>query len=88
MKSLLDNSNDWLDAPLQYYHFFTDKKQTNGNYLTARNEFLKNEHCIISTATFSEDTEIFFPQQLYALNSYFIHHGSGEFLSEYGRLTR
>ncbi len=79
-----DNSNEWKDAPLQYYHFFTDKKKTAGNFLSARNEFLKNEHCIISTALVSEDTDLFFRNsQMHEL--FFIHHGSGEFLSEYGK---
>ncbi len=81
----VDNSNNWNDAPLQYYHFFTENKRSNGSILTARNEFLKNEHCIISTAHISENTEVFFRNsQMHEL--IFIHHGEGEFLSEYGRL--
>ncbi len=43
-----NNLNDWNDAPLQYYHFFTDEKKTKGNFLSARNVFLKNEHCIVA----------------------------------------
>jgi len=54
-----DNSNEWKNAPLQYYHFFTDKKKTNGNFFSARNEFLMNEHCVISTAVVSEETDLF-----------------------------
>lgn len=80
-----DNSNDWNDAPLQYYHFFTDKKKTNGNFLSSRNEFLKNEHCVISTANVTEDTDIFY-RNSYAHEIVFVHHGKGEFLSEYGKL--
>ena len=53
------SANDWKDAPLEYYHFITDKKKSKGNIITARNEFLKNEHCVISTAHLSEDTEYF-----------------------------
>ena len=79
------NSNEWEDAPLQYYHFFTDNKKTEGNFLTARNEFLKNEHCIISTAFVTEETDIFY-RNSYKHEIVFIHHGEGEFLSEYGRL--
>ena len=52
-------STDWPDAPLQYYHFLTDNKKSRGNFFTARNEFLKNEHCVISTANPTEDTDIF-----------------------------
>ncbi|QQS38067.1 MAG: homogentisate 1,2-dioxygenase [Ignavibacteriales bacterium] len=80
-----DNSNDWNDAPLQYYHFFTDKKKTNGNFLSSRNEFLKNEHCVISTANVTEDTDVFY-RNSYAHEIVFVHHGKGEFLSEYGKL--
>src|SRR3989304_1404153 len=51
----------WSEAPLQHYHFVTDKKKTPGNFDTARNEFLKNRHCIMSTANVTEnDSEMFF----------------------------
>jgi len=68
------DSTDWLEAPLQYYHFQTDKKQTKGNFLTSRNEFLKNDHCVISTGNPTEDTDL-----LYRNSSkhdlVFVHHG-------------
>jgi len=80
-----DESNEWKDAPLQYYHFFTDGKQTEGNFLTARNEFLKNEHCVISTANVTENSDLFY-RNSYAHEIVFVHHGRGDFLSEYGRL--
>ena len=82
----IDNSaNDWNDAPVEYYHFITDKKQTKGNVLTARNEFLKNEHCILSTAHISEDADFFYRNsQMHEI--VFIHHGKGWLLSEYGKI--
>ncbi|HSW56042.1 MAG TPA: homogentisate 1,2-dioxygenase [Ignavibacteriaceae bacterium] len=82
----IDNSaNDWNDAPVEYYHFVTDKKQTKGNVLTARNEFLKNEHCILSTAHISEDADFFYRNsQMHEI--VFIHHGKGWLLSEYGKI--
>jgi homogentisate 1,2-dioxygenase len=80
-----DNSNDWLDAPLQYYHFFTEKKKTEGDFLSSRNEFLKNDNCVISTANVSKDSDFFF-RNSYAHELIFVHHGTGEFLSEYGSL--
>lgn len=80
-----NNSNDWSDAPLQYYHFFTEKKKTGGDILSSRNEFLKNDNCVISTANVSEDSDFFF-RNSYAHELIFVHHGNGEFLSEYGRL--
>jgi homogentisate 1,2-dioxygenase len=80
-----NDSNDWLDAPLQYYHFFTEKKKTGGDILSSRNEFLKNDNCVISTANVSEDSEFFF-RNSYAHELIFVHRGEGEFLSEYGSL--
>ncbi len=80
-----NNSNDWPDAPLQYYHFFTEKKKTGGDILSSRNEFLKNDNCVISTANVSKDSDFFF-RNSYAHELIFVHHGTGEFLSEYGSL--
>lgn len=80
-----NNSNDWPDAPLQYYHFFTEKKKTGGDILTSRNEFLKNDNCVISTANVSKDSDFFF-RNSYAHELIFVHHGKGELLSEYGSL--
>ena len=75
----------WNDAPLQYYHFFTDEKQSKGNIYSSRNEFLKNKHCILSTAHISEEADFFY-RNSHMHELLFIHHGKGEFLSEYGRL--
>ena len=85
MKFTYDSSqNDWKDAPLEYYHFITDKKKTTGNIITARNEFLKNSHCVMSTAHLSEDTEYFYRNsQMHEM--LFVHHGKGVLLSEYGK---
>jgi homogentisate 1,2-dioxygenase len=82
----IDNSaNDWNDAPVEYYHFVTDKKQTKGNLLSARNEFLKNDHCIISTAHITEDSDFFYRNsQMHEI--VFVHHGKGILLSEYGKI--
>jgi homogentisate 1,2-dioxygenase len=82
----IDNSaNDWNNAPVEYYHFITNEKQTKGNILTSRNEFLKNDHCVISTANVSEDTEYFYRNsQMHEM--LFVHHGSGFLLSEYGKI--
>ena len=83
--SIDSSANDWNDAPVEYYHFITDKKQTKGNILTARNEFLKNDHCVISTAHITEDTDIFYRNsQMHEI--VFVHHGKGWLLSEYGKI--
>jgi homogentisate 1,2-dioxygenase len=76
---------DWNDAPLQYYHFKTYDKPGEGNFLSSRNEYLKNEHCILSTAHVTEDTDIFY-RNSYMHEIIFVHHGKGTFLSEYGQL--
>jgi homogentisate 1,2-dioxygenase len=83
--SIDSSANDWNNAPVEYYHFITDKKQSKGNILTARNEFLKNDHCVISTAHISEDADFFYRNsQMHEI--VFIHHGKGWLLSEYGKI--
>lgn len=78
-------SADWSDAPLQYYHFKTGNKKTGGNFFSARQEFLKNSNCIISTAAVTEETDTFF-RNSFMHEMIFVHYGSGTFLSEYGEL--
>lgn len=79
------SANNWNEAPLQYYHFITGKKESNGNIINARNEFLKNDHITISTANITEDSEFFYRNaQMHEM--IFMHYGSGELLSEYGKL--
>jgi len=79
------SANEWKDAPIDYYHFMTDKKMTKGNILSARNEFLKNEHCVVSTAHITEDADFFYRNsQMHEI--VFIHHGKGSLLSEYGKI--
>jgi homogentisate 1,2-dioxygenase len=71
---------------LEYYHFITDNKKSRGNIITARNEFLKNEHCVISTAYLSEDTKYFYRNsQMHEM--LFVHHGKGVLLTEYGKIN-
>lgn len=74
---------DWPEAPVIYYHCFTDKKKSAGNFISARNVFLKNNHCSIATAHVTEDTDDFF-RNAYGSEYVLIHHGSGEFKSDYG----
>lgn len=78
-------SVDWEDAPLQYYHFFSEEKKTDGNFINSRNCFLENSHCRISTANVSQDTENFF-RNAYHHEMIFVHHGQGSLFSEYGDL--
>ncbi len=77
----------WEDAPLLYYHFFTDKKMSGGDFLSARNVFLRNEHCIISTAHPNKNPDAdFFYRNAFGHEYVFVHHGTGVLLSEYGKL--
>ncbi len=79
------NSIEWKDAPLQYYHFKTDDKKTNGDFISSRNVFLKNDHCIISTAHVSKDSDVFY-RNSDKHEILFVHHGTGNFYSEFGVL--
>jgi homogentisate 1,2-dioxygenase len=76
---------DWPEAPVLHHHFFTDRKNTGGNFITSRNVFLANSHCTISTAHVSEDTGLFY-RNAYAAEYILVHHGSGQFLSEFGKI--
>ncbi len=74
---------DWEDAPIQYYHFVTDRKVTPGNILTARQSFMRNSGCNISTAHITEEADFFYKNSQMS-ELIFVHHGSGTMYSEYG----
>lgn len=76
---------DWPEAPVTYYHFLTDKLNSGGSFITARNIFLRNSHCQMSTAHVTEDTDDFY-RNSYASEYVLIHHGSGVFKSDYGQI--
>ncbi|MCI0530768.1 MAG: homogentisate 1,2-dioxygenase [candidate division Zixibacteria bacterium] len=79
-----ENSPLWTDAPLQHYHFFTEKSKSKGNFVTARRVYLTNRYCSISTAHVTEDDGDMFYRNAGAHEYIFIHHGRGKFTSEYG----
>ncbi len=81
----LHKNVEWSDAPLQYYHFFTDRKKTDGDFITSRNLFLRNPHCAISTAHPNRDTDAFF-KNAYADEYVFVHYGRGFLFTEYGKI--
>lgn len=77
---------DWPDAFRQCYHFFTEERQTAGDFVSARNIFLQNDFIHISTANVTENTEHFYRNgQMHEL--IFVHHGRGTLYSEYGKLA-
>lgn len=76
---------EWPEAPLSYYHFFTERKQSKGTYISARTLYLHNANCWISTAHVTEDTDTFF-KNAYADEYVFVHYGTGWLDSEYGRI--
>jgi len=75
---------EWKDAPLMFHHFFTEKNPSSGDFVSARNVYLFNANCIISTAHVTQPPAVFY-RSMY--DEYiFVHHGSGAFLSDYGRI--
>lgn len=76
---------DWPQAPLNHFHFFTDKKESSGDFVSARQDFLINPHCIIATAKVTENSDLLY-RNAYASEYIFVHHGSGTFLSDYGQI--
>ncbi len=76
---------EWEEAPLSYYHFMTQEKQTPGTYLTARDMYLKNATMWVSVAHVTENTESFY-RNAYAHECWFVHHGKGTVRCEYGEM--
>lgn len=76
---------DWPDAPVLYFHFFTDELKSGGNFISGRNVFLRNPHCIIATAIVTEDTPDFY-RNAYGSEYVFVHNGTGTFMSEFGNI--
>ncbi|WP_258103169.1 homogentisate 1,2-dioxygenase [Marinoscillum sp. MHG1-6] len=86
VKELGHREDDWPEAPALYYHCYTDKSEKKGNFITARETFLKNHTCKISCARVTEDTNDFYRNGGGA-EYLFIHHGTGAFYSQYGKNT-
>lgn len=76
---------DWPEAPLNFYHCFSNRKTKDGDFITSRMKFMENRHCIISTATPNRETDDFF-KNAYANEYIFVHYGRPMFLSEYGKI--
>lgn len=74
---------DWDEAPVLYYHCFTDNKKTSGNFMTARAIYMQNRHCSLATAHVTEDTDDFY-RNAYGNELVLVHHGTGEFHSDFG----
>lgn len=73
----------WADAPVLYYHCFSAKKKTGGNFIESRDKYFVNPSCKISTAYVTKETDDFYRNALGA-EYIFIHHGSGVLLSHFG----
>lgn len=75
----------WSEAPLSCYHFFTDRKESSGDFIRSRNVFLHNDQCTIATARVTKDCGDFF-RNSHAAEYIFVHHGGGVLVTEFGRL--
>ncbi len=75
----------WNEAPLQHFHFYTNDLKKQGDFYTARNVWMQNEHCRISTAFVTENPD-YFLKNSYHHEYIFIHYGTGEFISEFGKM--
>lgn len=75
----------WDDAPIQHYHFYTNKYDRSGDFLTSRVELMQNPHVRIYTAKPDKNPDYFF-KNAYAHEYIFVHHGSGTIYSDYGKL--
>jgi homogentisate 1,2-dioxygenase len=75
----------WENPPLQHFHFKTDEMERDGDFFTARIPFLENNNCRIYTAKPNKNPDYFFKNG-FAHEYIFIHHGSGEFLCDLGKI--
>lgn len=76
---------EWDEAPLQHFHFFTEEMSAGGDFLSGRVSFLQNKNCSMLAAKPTQNPDYFF-KNAYAHEYIFVHRGSGELLSTYGRL--
>lgn len=82
LESVPATSDNW---PLSYYHFRSDAESQAGNYISARECYMRNATCALSVARVTEATELFY-KNAYAHECVFVHHGSGIMASDYGLL--
>ncbi|MCB1049608.1 MAG: homogentisate 1,2-dioxygenase [Acidobacteria bacterium] len=76
---------EWVDAPIQAYHFFTHRAAQGGDLISARKVFLFNDDVTLATASFTELDARFY-RNASADEILFVHEGSGELHTEYGVL--
>jgi homogentisate 1,2-dioxygenase len=81
----IDHGEEWVDPLLQNYKAHTKQSDTTGNFLTARRLHMFNNDVSMYTANVTESFDDFY-RNAYADEVIFVHEGTGELLSEYGRL--
>ncbi|KAA3616298.1 MAG: homogentisate 1,2-dioxygenase [Calditrichaeota bacterium] len=74
---------NWPEAPLLYFHFFTDDSTVEGNFIDSRVAYLNNPHCEIITAKVTKDSDKFY-RNAQAAEYIFVHRGSGVLLTQFG----
>ena len=82
----INHGQVWQDDLIQNYKINTAQNDSvQGNHYTARKALLSNPDCAIYSAKVTENSSQFY-RNAYADELIFIHQGSGELLSEYGRI--
>ncbi len=75
----------WPEALLTYYHCFTDDRKSGGDFISSRDAYVANPHCVIAAADVTENSGDFY-RNAYAAEYIFVHHGTGMFYSEFGKM--
>ena len=75
----------WPEAPLSYYHFYTDDCKASGDFIRSRRAFLYNNDCVMLTAKVTEDTEDYY-RNAHSAEYLFVHRGRGRLLSDFGQI--
>lgn len=75
----------WTNPPLQNIHFYTDKLERKGDFLSSRIEYMHNNETLIHFGRPNQNADYFY-KNIYAHEYIFVHRGSGVLKSEYGNL--
>lgn len=83
----LSNIDDakWENPPLQHFHFRTDAIEKSGDFFTSRVPFLENSNTRLYTGKPDKNPDYFYKNG-FSHEYIFIHHGSGEFLCDLGKI--
>ena len=83
----LPKPEPWKNVPLKWHLFHTERYEApKGDFFSARENLLWNDHIWISTAKPSKASDAFY-KNAFAHELIFVHKGQGIFWSEFGQIS-